>query len=192
MTKDTITDLESAVATLKAGGVILYPTDTVWGIGCDATRQEAVERIYSIKRRIDSKAMISLVSDAAMLEKWVDDIPEQALQLADVAVRPLTIIYDHPRGLASGLLAADGSAAIRIASDEFCQSLCRRLRRPIVSTSANISGKPAPGSFAGIDAEIKEAVDYVATSGRQAAGSDNRPSSVIKISDGGIIKILRP
>ena len=175
MTKDIITDLESAVATLKAGGVILYPTDTVWGIGCDATRQEAVERIHGI-----------------MLETWVDDIPEQALQLADVAVRPLTIIYDHPRGLASGLLAADGSAAIRIASDEFCQSLCRRLRRPIVSTSANISGKPAPGSFAGIDAEIKEAVDYVATSGRQAAGSDNRPSSVIKISDGGIIKILRP
>lgn len=192
MTKDTITDLESAVAILKAGGVILYPTDTVWGIGCDATRQEAVERIYRIKRRIDSKAMISLVSDTAMLERWVEDIPETALQLADVAVRPLTIIYDHPRGLAPGLLAADGSAAIRIASDEFCQSLCRRLRRPVVSTSANISGKPAPGSFAGIEAEIKEAVDYVATSGRHAAESDNRPSSVVKISDGGIIKILRP
>lgn len=192
MTKDTITDIESAVATLKAGGIILYPTDTVWGIGCDATRPEAVKRIYSIKRRVDSKAMISLVSDAAMLERWVDDIPEAALELAEVAVRPLTIIYDHPCGMAPELLAPDGSAAIRIASDEFCRSLCRRLRRPVVSTSANISGRPAPGCFDEIDQEIKDAADYVALSGRGTQANSNRPSSVIKISDGGVIKIIRP
>lgn len=192
MTKETITDLESAVAALKAGGVILYPTDTVWGIGCDATRPDAVARIYSIKRRVDSKAMISLVSDTAMLERWVDDIPEAALQLAEAAVRPMTIIYDHPRGLAPGLLAPDGSAAIRIASDEFCRSLCRRLRRPLVSTSANISGEPTPASFSSISEEIKGAVDYVALSRRHESDSDARPSSVIKISDGGVIKIIRP
>lgn len=192
MTKETITDLESAADILKKGGVILYPTDTVWGIGCDATRPEAVARVYSIKHRVDSKAMISLVSDMAMLERWVDEIPEAAMQLAKVAVRPLTIIYDRPRGLAPGLLAPDGSAALRIASDEFCQSLCRRLRRPLVSTSANISGEPAPACFADISEEIKSAVDYVATSRRQQSESGTRPSSVIKISDGGVIKIIRP
>lgn len=192
MTKETITDLESAVAALKAGGVILYPTDTVWGIGCDATRPDAVARIYSIKRRVDSKAMISLVSDTAMLERWVDDIPEAALQLAEAAVRPMTIIYDHSRGLAPGLLAPDGSAAIRIASDEFCRSLCRRLRRPLVSTSANISGEPTPACFSSISEEIKSAVDYVALTRRHEPDCDARPSSVIKISDGGVIKIIRP
>ena len=192
MTKETITDLESAADILKKGGVILYPTDTVWGIGCDATRPEAVARVYSIKHRVDSKAMISLVSDMAMLERWVDEIPEAAMQLAEVAVRPLTIIYDRPRGLAPGLLAPDGSAALRIASDEFCQSLCRRLRRPLVGSSANISGEPAPACFADISEEIKSAVDYVATSRRQQSESGTRPSSVIKISDGGVIKIIRP
>lgn len=127
MTKETITDLESAADILKKGGVILYPTDTVWGIGCDATRPEAVARVYSIKHRVDSKAMISLVSDMAMLERWVDEIPEAAMQLAEVAVRPLTIIYDRPRGLAPGLLApteAQPCASLPTNSARACAAVC--------------------------------------------------------------------
>lgn len=186
-------DLNEAVEVLRRGGVIVYPTDTVWGIGCDATNQEAVARIKSIKRRDDAKALISLVSDAAMLERWVDDVPEVALELIDVSEgsRPVTVIYDSPSQLlAPGLIADDGSAAFRVCGDPFAAAVCRRLKRPLVSTSANISGEPAPAIFREIDERILSAVDYVARFRRDDT-SVSQPSSIIKISAGGLFKIIR-
>lgn len=183
-------DINAAVRALRGGGVIVYPTDTVWGIGCDATDSAAIARIFAMKRRADSKAMISLVSDLAMLERWVDDIPDVAYELMEAADRPVTIVYDHPRGLAPELLAADGSAAIRVTSDPFCREIIRGLRKPLVSTSANISGTPAPAGFDGIEPSITSAADYVCASMRSPL-SPRHPSMVIKLGSGGLIKILR-
>lgn len=185
------TDIAEACRVLRRGGIILYPTDTVWGIGCDATSDAAVRRIFDIKRRAESKAMISLVGSIDMLSRWVNPVPEIALELAGVAVEPLTIIYDSPAGLAPSLLAPDGSAAIRLSRNPFCQALCRALKRPVVSTSANISGSPTPRFFKEISPEIVEAVDYVALTGRDDT-TPRRPSSVIKISNDSTIKIIRP
>lgn len=191
MNSDTFhTDIATACRVLRRGGIILYPTDTVWGIGCDATSDSAVRRIFQIKRRAESKAMISLVGSIDMLSEWVNPIPEIALELAEVAVEPLTIIYDSPTGLAPSLLADDGSAAIRLTSNAFCQSLCRALKRPLVSTSANISGTPTPRFFNEISDEIVQAVDYVAMTGRDD-NTPRRPSSVIKIANDSSIKIIR-
>lgn len=186
-------DLRAAVETMRRGGVVLYPTDTVWGLGCDARCGEAVRRIFEIKRRADSKAMISLVADEAMLERWVVPVPEAALMLIEASGDdvPMTIVYDHPRGIAPELLADDGSAAMRVTRERFSSALCRRMRGPVVSTSANISGNPAPASFAAIDPEIVGAVDYVCRY-RRDDSSEHRPSSVVKVSDSGVIKILRP
>lgn len=183
-------DLRNAIGVLRRGGIILYPTDTVWGIGCDATNPEAIERIYRLKRRSDSKSMLSLVDSVAMLERYVDDIPDAAYQLLEAAVEPLTIIFDHPSGLAETLLAPDGSAGMRITSERFSRELCRRLRRPLVSTSANISGMPPARDYRTVADEIRSGVDYAVAYGR-SLGADARPSAVIKVSDGGLIKIIR-
>ncbi|MDE5744136.1 MAG: threonylcarbamoyl-AMP synthase [Paramuribaculum sp.] len=183
-------DIDACVASLRRGGVIVYPTDTVWGIGCDATDSAAVRRVFEIKRRADAKALISLVSDEAMLERWVDDIPEVAFELIEAAVNPMTIVYDHPAGLAPELLAEDGSAAIRVTADPFCCALCRALRKPLVSTSANISGSPAPRSYAQISAEILESADYVALTRREDSRAA-KPSTVIKLGSGGLITVIR-
>lgn len=183
-------DIQKAVETLRSGGVIVYPTDTVWGIGCDATDSDAVRRVFALKRRADSKALISLVADYAALERWVDDVPEVAFELMEASDRPVTIVYDHPRGLAPELLAPDGSAAVRVCGEEFTRALCRALRKPLVSTSANVSGAPTPASFADISAEILAGADYVAASRRDEA-PDGRPSIVVKLSGSGVIKILR-
>lgn len=183
-------DIDRAVEVLRQGGIILYPTDTIWGIGCDATNAEAVSRIYALKKRQDAKSMISLVDSAATLERWVETLPEAAEMLIDVAVRPMTIIYDHPKGVASNLLASDGSMGIRITTEYYSRQLCRRLRRPVVSTSANISGQPSPKNFQQISSEIIDGVDYVAPFGRDLEG-DGRPSDIIKVSDSGVIKIIR-
>ena len=183
-------DLQKALTVLRNGGTVAYPTETVWGIGCDSTDDDSIRKIFRLKRREDSKAMISLVADLSMLERWVDDIPEAAYQLMDVAVRPLTIIYDHPRGLSPLLLAEDGSAAFRITSDPYAKALCRALKKPLVSTSANISGNKTPSTFKEISEEIKSGVDYVAEWGRNREASGN-PSTVIKVSDGDVIKIIR-
>lgn len=191
MTQQEAADTRQAAEAMRRGGVILYPTDTVWGLGCDARSQEAVRRIYDIKRRQDAKALITLVADTAMLERWVDDIPGAAYRLLDVAVDPLTIIYDHPHGLAPNLLAPDGSAAIRVPRNALCQGLCRAMGGPLVSTSANVSGSPAPRSFADIPPEILEAVDYVCLTGREAK-AEHRPSSIIKVSEGGLVQVIRP
>ncbi len=183
-------DVARAVEVLKRGGVILYPTDTVWGIGCDATRSDAVKKVFEIKKRADSKAMIVLLDSAERLDRYVDDVPEVALQLIEVADRPTTIVFDGARNVARELVAEDGSIGIRITNEEFSNKLCRALRRPLVSTSANISGQPAARIFNEISPEIKNAVDYIATTRRDDT-SLSKPSCVIKIGEGGTIKILR-
>lgn len=175
---------------MKRGGVILYPTDTVWGLGCDSGRSEAVRRIFEIKRRAEAKAMISLVGSVAQLERFTDGLPDVALELIDQAVKPLTLVVDHPRMLAPELLADDGSAGFRITRELYSSELCRRLRRPVVSTSANISGEPSARFFSEIKRELIEAVDYVAEY-RRDDREPHQPSSVIKISDDSTFKILR-
>lgn len=183
-------DIDTALATLRSGGIILYPTDTIWGIGCDATDSKAIERIYRLKKRADAKAMLSLVGSEGQLQGFVKDIPEAAWQLIDAAVNPLTIIYDHPAGLSEKLIAEDGSAGIRITSEPFSRTLCMRLKHPIVSTSANVSGELAPLNFEDISEEIRNGVDYVVKF-RQCDKMAHTPSNIIKVGDGGLIKIIR-
>lgn len=183
-------DIRNAVEVLRRGGVILYPTDTVWGLGCDATNAEAVQRIYDIKQRADSKALIVLLGNKIDLHRYVDDVPDIALELIDVSVRPTTIIYDDAINMAPNVVAKDGSVAIRVTSDPFCQQLCRNLRRPLVSTSANISGEPTPPTFRRINPEIVNAVDYVAEHRRDDC-SRKKPSIIIKISADSTFKIIR-
>lgn len=183
-------DLTEALKTLRSGGIILYPTDTVWGMGCDATNAQAVRRIYDIKRRAENKSLIVLVNSAAMLERYVDSPPEVALQMAELSEKPLTIVYDRGRSLAEGVASEDGSVGVRICTDPFCDALISGLRKPLVSTSANISGTGAPAIFDEINEEMKAAVDYICL-WRQDDRSRVRPSPVIKVSGNGIVKILR-
>ena len=147
-------DIRKALKVLRNGGVILYPTDTIWGLGCDATRPEAVRRIFEIKQRADAKSVLVLVDGIAALERCVEEVPDVAYDLLEAAVDPLTVIYDHGRGVAPEVCAPDGSLGVRITSERFSRELCRRFRRPIVSTSANVSGTPAPKCFADIAPEI--------------------------------------
>ena len=154
-------EINKAIDILRKGGVILYPTDTIWGIGCDATNSEAVEKIYKIKQRAESKAMLVLINDSSELDKYVESVPDIAYELIDVTVKPLTIIYDDAIGLASNLIASDGSVGIRVTKEEFSNQLCKRLKKPIVSTSANISGEKTPATFREIDNAILDSVDYV-------------------------------
>ena len=182
-------DLRRAVEVLKKGGIILYPTDTIWGIGCDATNEEAVRRIFALKERADAKAMLSLVGSEGQLERTVDDIPDVAWELIEAAVHPLTIIYEHPHGLAPSLLAEDGSAGIRITSEPFSRVLCERLRRPVVSTSANKSGEKSAATFSEICQEILDGVDYVVEYGRDKQGA--QASNIIKLGSGGRVKVIR-
>lgn len=183
-------DLKEAVRVLKEGGIILYPTDTVWGIGCDARNHEAIEKIFKLKQREDSKSMLVLVGSEGMLQRTVKDIPDIAWQLIDVAVNPMTIIYDNPIGVAENLKAEDGSLGIRITSEKFSRMLCDRMRGPIVSTSANISGKPTPRTFSEISSEIKNGVDYVCKYRRNEKAT-SKPSNIIKITKGNIVKVIR-
>lgn len=190
LTHEAQEDIRKAIDVMRRGGIILYPTDTIWGIGCDATNAEAVSKVYQIKQRADAKALITLVDSEAKVEAYVQDVPPMAWDLIDNSQKPLTIIYDHPRYLAPNLLAPDGSAAIRITREPFSQQLCLQFRRPIVSTSANISGQPSPQTFADISDEIRQAVDYICTS-RQQERQPAQPSSIIKLSEGNVIKIIR-
>ena len=183
------TEIKNAVETLKQGGLILYPTDTVWGIGCDASNPEAVAKIYTLKKRIETKAMICLVADDRMLKKYVKKIPEAAQSIFDVAEDPVTIIYDDAQNLAKNLIAEDQTIAIRIPDDEFCYQLCRKLNGAIVSTSANISGSPSPKSFKEISQDILKGVDYVVNLHHDKRMT--KPSSIIKLSSNGIVKIIR-
>ena len=185
-------DLHQALKVLREGGVILYPTDTVWGIGCDATNEAAVARVYDIKRRVDSKAMLVLLDGAGKLQGYMDKVPETAWMLleANDGQRPMTIIYPHAKNLATNLLAEDGSVGIRITQELFSKALCEQLRRPIVSTSANFSGEPAAKVFAEISPELIEAVDYVCEF-RRNDNSPHLPSSIIKIDEKERITIIR-
>lgn len=183
------TEINNALNVLKQGGLILYPTDTVWGIGCDATNPEAIKKIYSLKQREDSKALICLVADDRMLKKYVKNIPEAALDIIEISDKPTTIIYDDAQNLASNLIAEDNTIAIRIPDDEFCYQLSRKLNGAIVSTSANISGQPSPKSFKEIAPAILKGVDYVVNLQREKIC--DKPSSIIKLSNSGIVKIIR-
>ena len=183
-------DIKNSLKVLREGGVILYPTDTVWGLGCDASGLEAVEKIFRIKTRADSKSLIILVNGTGMLERYVKEIPPTAAELISVSDSPLTIIYPEGKNMAAGICNADGSVGIRICDEPFCNELITRFRKPIVSTSANISGKPSPLNFGEIDDEIKNSAGYVVTY-RQEERQKNKPSPVIKIDKNGALKIIR-
>jgi L-threonylcarbamoyladenylate synthase len=183
-------EVDQCLQVLAAGGIILYPTDTVWGIGCDATCSEAVERIYQLKHRADHKAMIVLVADERDILQYVAQPDLQVFDYIKGVQRPTTVIYDNAVGLADNLMAPDGSVGIRICNDLFCRHLLKRLRKPLVSTSANISGYPAPGCFRDIDEWIVSGVDY-AVQYRREETDTFRPSSVVKWEKDGSITILR-
>lgn len=183
-------DIKEALNVLIKGGIILYPTDTIWGLGCDATNQPAVEKIYKIKKRIESKSLIVMVNGFAMLERYVRKIPDVAADILEVADKPITIIYPEGKNLAPGVCNDDGSVGIRICNDDFCNQLITRFRKPIISTSANYSDAPSPLSFSMIDAEIIKSADYVVKY-RQTDTTKNTPSSIIKVDNNGVIKIIR-
>ena len=201
-------DIKNAVETMRKGGVILYPTDTVWGIGCDETNAEAVKRVYEIKQRDDSKALICLVDSDARMQRYFRNVPDVAWQLIDSLtggqahcevtashgacppVRPTTLILDGAINLATNLIAEDGSVGIRITNEPFSKELCYRFQKAIVSTSANISGEPAAQNYCDIDPRIIEAVDYVCWSRRQEH-KPHTPSSIIKLKENGEVTVIR-
>ena len=183
-------DIKNAVEVLRKGGIILYPTDTIWGIGCDATNEEAVRRVYEIKQRDDSKSLICLVDSDARLQRYVRNVPDVAWQLIDCVVKPTTLILDGAVNLASNLIAADGSIGIRITQEAFSHELCYRFQKAIVSTSANISGEPAAQNYRDIDPRIIEQVDYVCWSRRQEH-KPHQPSAIIKLGMDGEVKVIR-
>lgn len=187
---DYAEDVKKAVQVMRDGGIVLYPTDTIWGIGCDASNSAAVRRIFELKRRSDSKAMLSLIDSDAKLNYYVPDVPDVAYDLMDLSEKPLTIIYDGVRHLAPELVAEDGSAGIRVTKEEFSRELCAHMGGAVVSTSANISGEPSPHCFSEISKEIICGVDYV-VSYRQNDKGQAVPSSIIKLGAGGLVKVIR-
>lgn len=183
-------DIREAVRVMQSGGVILYPTDTIWGIGCDACNEDAVRRVFEIKRRAEAKSVISLVDSEVKVEFYVRSVPDVAWQLWECSDEPLTLVLDGARNLASGVIASDGSVALRVTREAFSRQLCMRMKRAIVSTSANIAGEPAPRCFSEISPEILQAVDYVCLSRRDEAPRQT-PSHIIKIGPTGEVKIIR-
>lgn len=182
--------INEALQVLNKGGVILYPTDTVWGLGCDATNSAAVKRIFEIKRRADSKAMLSLTDAVGRVDYYFDRVPDIAWDLWEVADKPLTLILPRARNVAPELIAEDGTMGMRITHEEVSKALCARLRKPLVSTSANISGEPTARCFADISEEVKQAVDYIVPL-RQNESENPAPSGIIKVGDGGLFKVIR-
>jgi len=183
-------EIEKAVEVLKSGGIILYPTDTIWGIGCDATNEEAVQKVYQIKRRCEAKSLIVLVDSDMRLERTIEEVPVVAWDLIDFTEKPLTIIFDKPKGIAPSAVNEDNSIGIRITKDTFCQELIRKINAPLISTSANISGSKQANSFDKIDAEIRNSVDHIVNL-RQDDKSMNQSSMIIKLDNSGLIKIIR-
>ncbi|MEZ4858102.1 MAG: L-threonylcarbamoyladenylate synthase [Flavobacteriaceae bacterium] len=182
-------EIEKALTILKRGGIILYPTDTVWGIGCDATNPDAIDAIFKLKKRAESKSMICLVSDYKMLNQYVEEIPEVAYDILKYAVKPTTIIYDNPIRVAENLVADDNSLAIRVVKDDFCNTLIRKLKKPLVSTSANISGEKTPLQFKEISPLILGGVDYVVNLHQNKKSV--KPSSIIKLKNDGTVTVIR-
>lgn len=184
------TDIKGSLDILRAGGVILYPTDTIWGLGCDPTNESAIDRIFEIKSRGENKSLIILADGLPMVERYVTEIPEIVYELAEVSDSPLTIIYPEGKNLAAGVYGEDHSVAIRICHDEFCRELISRFRKPIISTSANFSGKASPANFSEIDKSLIGKVDYTVNH-RQNDRSKGTASPVIKVNYDGTIKIIR-
>ncbi|HPF96689.1 MAG: threonylcarbamoyl-AMP synthase [Mangrovimonas sp.] len=182
-------EIKNCLEVLLNGGLILYPTDTVWGIGCDATNSEAIKKVYQLKQREDNKALICLAADDRMLKKYVKEVPQVALDIIEIANKPTTIIYDEAQNLAPNLISSDGSIAFRIPDDDFCYWLMRKFNKPIVSTSANISSAPTPQSFKEISPAILKGVDYVVNLHRDKICKN--PSSIIKLSNNGTVKVIR-
>lgn len=182
-------EINKAIAILEKGGLLLYPTDTVWGIGCDATNKNAVQKVYDLKQREDSKALICMVGNDAMLERHIDHVPDLAYDIIDLSTKPTTIIYDNPKGIAKNLIGNDNTLAVRVATDKFCQYLINKFKKPMVSTSANISGQPSPNSFKEISKAILTGVDYVVNLHQDK--KNGRPSAIIKLSNDGIVKVIR-
>lgn len=183
-------DIKNAVEVLRKGGVILYPTDTIWGIGCDATNPEAVKRVYEIKQREDSKALICLVDSANRMQRYFRNVPDVAWDLIDCATTPVTLILDNANGVAPNLLAEDGSLGIRVTNEEFSKQICYRFQKAIVSTSANISGEPSPRNFSEISEEIKSKVDYI-VSFRRGEKAPAQPSHIVKLGPDGQVSVIR-
>ena len=186
----TNNDLQSALAVLQSGGLILYPTDTIWGIGCDATLSPAVQRIIRVKERADHKSFVILVSDLDMLEQYVEEVPPMAYSLIEVSDKPLTLVYPQARNLAQEVLGADGTVAIRVVNHPFCQDLIRRFGKPIVSTSANIAGAPSPKAFNDIDAALRTQLDYCVSPHLEGQAT-GQASSIIKLGLNGAVQIIR-
>ncbi|MGK9126146.1 L-threonylcarbamoyladenylate synthase [Olivibacter sp. SA151] len=183
-------DINQALQVLKSGGVILYPTDTIWGIGCDATNPEAVDKVYQLKGRSKDKSLIILLDNEHKLASYVQEIPDVAYQLIEYTEKPLTIIYDGAKNLATNLVAEDGSIGIRIAKHRFCEQLIQRFRKPIVSTSANISGEPSPKNFLEISDEIKNGVDYIVEF-EQDDLTPKQASTIMKLDASGAFSFIR-
>jgi len=183
-------EINKAITVLSEGGLILYPTDTIWGIGCDATNEEAVKKVYNLKQRHDSKALICLVANDAMLERHITQVPDLAYDIMDISTKPTTIIYDEPKGIANNLIANDNTLAVRVASDKFCQYLINKFKKPLVSTSANISGLATPKNFSEIENVIISGVDYVVNLQRDSK-LNSTSSSIIKLSIDGTVKVIR-
>ncbi len=185
-----LNEVQSCVEVLRQGGLILYPTDTIWGIGCDATNNDAVNKVYNIKKRDPGKSMLILAADTNMVDRYINEFPEIAEELFDNSDTPLTIILPDARNLADGLAADDNSIGIRIPDDPFCQEILRRFRRPIVSTSANLSGEPSPSWFGEINPDLIEKMDYV-VKWRQEEQSSSKASAIIKIASDGTFLLIR-
>ena len=183
-------DIKNAIEVMKKGGVILYPTDTVWGIGCDATNAQAVAKVYQIKQRDDSKALICLVDTDVRMQRYVRNVPNVAWDIMELATKPITVILDDAVNLAPNLIAEDGSIAMRITKEPFSRELCYRFQKPLVSTSANISGQPAASNYCDISQDLLDAVDYVCLSRRQEH-KPHTPSSIIKLNKNGEVSIIR-
>ena len=183
-------DLDKAIQCLRSGGIILYPTDTVWGIGCDATNEAAVAKVYELKKRADSKAMICLVDSDSRVQRYVKNVPNVAWDLMELADKPTTVILDDAVNLAPNLIAEDGSIAVRITREAFSKELCYRFQKPLVSTSANISGEPTAPNYRDIAQEIIDGVDYVCWTRRQEH-KPHAPSSIIKLTKTGEVTIIR-
>lgn len=183
-------EINKATEILKQGGIILYPTDTIWGIGCDATNEEAVKRIYRLKKRSDSKSLIVLVDNDVRLQRTVEEVPEVAWDIMDYSNKPVTIIYDNPKGIAKSAINTDRSLGIRVVKDTFCKKLISTLNKPIISTSANISGEKQASCFVEISDEIKNSVDHIVNL-RQDEIEPKQNSTIIKLDPSGLIKIIR-
>ena len=183
-------DIDKALDVLHKGGIILYPTDTIWGIGCDATNADAVKKVYELKKRVDSKNLLVLLDNAARLNAYVDTVPDVAYDLIDLSDKPLTIVFSGARNLPPNLVADDGTIGIRITNEIFSKTLCQRFKKPIVSTSANVSGEPSPGNFSEISDVIKSGVDYVVAF-RQNEKQKASASSIIQLGPTGEVKVIR-